>query len=640
MRTHIVHRRLAQAAVVAASAALLAACGQSPPTSAPTPGGTEPQGDTIAFTAGVALISDGTRTVRVGDQKVAFPTAVTDAVFSLDGSRLAFIDGDGNVATARPDGKSLKVLTTKAAGVVRSRPTWMGRDIVFAERSGSGPTVMKTVNSMVAGATGEREVGLGLQSSTGDPSGLTTQQASIVGVGDEAQIAFQRSGPKGAEVWIVDLNQRFTMPSKLAAGSEPALSPDAARVAFVDPTGQIEVIDRRIGNGKAVQVSFGATSPTHLTWTADGRIAYSTPTGVESIAATVAAGATSNPAVIVSSAPGTATFLPTARDRVGRITGTDPVEVAIAASRAAWPDYGTVELPRQGIVGPDMVVLTGTASLSIVLAGSQVINEGPVLFTTGSTLDSRTAAELKRVLGPADTSRPVTILGGPDVVPVQVEAAVRAMGYRTVRTAGADPIAMAVAAAGNPQYHRDFFLVDAADTAAYLAVVGDARFYGAAVLLTNGSTMPDAVKTYLAGVNASSATVYPVDQAAQAALATSWPGKPVLKVIPPTGDESVALLQLNQSAGGMVVVDRSNLADVMTAIGLAQRSGAVLLAIDPNAGPGDAVKAWLDGASASIDQTFIVDSQGVIGADLERTLSGLAAGPLGAATVTNPKAIA
>ena len=72
--------------------------------------------------AGLALISDGTAVVRVGDQKVTFPTTVTDAVFSADGSRIAFVNGDGNIATARPDGKGMKVLTAKAAGVVPVPP--------------------------------------------------------------------------------------------------------------------------------------------------------------------------------------------------------------------------------------------------------------------------------------------------------------------------------------------------------------------------------------------------------------------------------------------------------------------------------------------------------------------------------------
>jgi hypothetical protein len=90
----------------------------------------------------------------------------------------------------------------------------------------------------------------------------------------------------------------------------------------------------------------------------------------------------------------------------------------------------------------------------------------------------------------------------------------------------------------------------------------------------------------------------------------------------------------------VVVVDKSNVTDILAAIGLARTYGAPLVAIDPAAGLADAVKAWLDGSSAAIDKAYIVDSKGVFGGDLERALSGLVAGPLGATTVTNPKAAA
>ena len=108
-----------------------------------------------------------------------------------------------------------------------------------------------------------------------------------------------------------------------------------------------------------------------------------------------------------------------------------------------------------------------------------------------------------------------------------------------------------------------------------------------------------------------------------------------------SGNPTGALLgRYSASASAVVVVDRSNLTDILTAIGLARSFGAPVVAIDPKAGLDDAVKAWLDDSSAAVDRAFIVDSKGVFGADLEHTLSGLVAGPLGATTVTNPKAAA
>jgi hypothetical protein len=648
MRTHIVRRRLAHGAVVATSAALLAACGQHPGTTSNTGNGSI--GAAPGYKVGLALISDGTTVVRVGDQKVTFPTTVTDAVFSADGSRIAFVNGDGNIATARPDGKGVKVLTAKAAGVVRSRPTWMGTSVVFTERTGNAAAQLRSVSSNGAGSLynqpGEQDAWMGESSYNGaSDHQLGANASAIPSPGPGKEVAFQKAVSNGAEVWVSDLNQRTPYQSKLADGSEPALSSDGKRVAFVDPGGQVKVVDAVTQKATPVQVTFGATSPTHLTWTPDGRIAYSTPTGVESVAATVAAGATSNPPTVVSSTPGVATFLPTPRDTVTRIAGSDPVEVAVAASQAVWPTRDVYPQGQGGGFGAYAVLLTGTTNLPTMLAGAQMVDSGPLLVTSGSTLDSRTAAEIKRVLGrvpPGGNGPTVTIVGGTDVVPAQAEAAIRAMGYETERTTAPDPVSMAATVNGRPDLAEAVFLVDAADTTMYLSAISDLGLSsGQSVLLTNGSTMPDKVKTFLNGIDAKRVPVYALDAPAQAALSSSWSGKPALKVTTLSGNPTGALLgRYSATASAVVVVDRSNLADILTAIGLARSFGAPVVAVDPKAGLDDAVKAWLDDSSAAVDHAFIVDSKGVFGADLERTLSGLTAGPLGATTVTNPKAAA
>jgi len=339
------------------------------------------------------------------------------------------------------------------------------------------------------------------------------------------------------------------------------------------------------------------------------------------------------------------TFLPAPRDKVTRIAGTSPIEVAVAASQAVWPTRGVFPQGQGGGFGAYSVLLTGTTNLPTVMAGAQMVDAGPLLLTTGSTLDTRTAAEMKRVLGsvPAGGSAPtVTIVGGTDLVSTQAEAAVKAMGYLTERTTAPDPIAMAATVSGRPDLAEAVFLVDAADTPTYLSAISDLGFASQqTVLLTNGSTMPDKVKTFLNGIDASRVKVYPLDAAAQAAVASSWSGKPALKVTTLTGNVTAALLgRFSATAAGVVVVDKSNLTDILTGIGLARAYGAPVLAVDPAAGLDDTVKAWLDASSAAVDKAFIVDSKGVFGADLERTLSGLVAGPLGATTVTNPKTTA
>ncbi|HMC72653.1 MAG TPA: hypothetical protein VKJ07_26095, partial [Mycobacteriales bacterium] len=74
------------------------------------------------YTASVPTISDGTDKVVIGGVTVTFPSTVTDAAWSPDGTRLAYVDGDGNVATARSEGSGALVLTQAKPGVKRAQP--------------------------------------------------------------------------------------------------------------------------------------------------------------------------------------------------------------------------------------------------------------------------------------------------------------------------------------------------------------------------------------------------------------------------------------------------------------------------------------------------------------------------------------
>ena len=143
MRAIVVRQRLVRtAAAAAASVALLAACGAKVDAGRAS---ADPSGSTAAttYTAGMIAVSNGSDTVDFGGRKVKFPTTVTDAAWSPDGSRLAFIDHDGNIATAHPDGTSIVVLTKKADGVVRSRPAWSGASVLYTEKVGAkAPTTM------------------------------------------------------------------------------------------------------------------------------------------------------------------------------------------------------------------------------------------------------------------------------------------------------------------------------------------------------------------------------------------------------------------------------------------------------------------------------------------------------------------
>jgi len=645
MRALVVRQRLSRSAVLVASVALLAACGAKHNTG---PGGSDALGDTAGLTAGSLLLSNGTSTVVVGGRAFTFPTTVTDAAFSPDGSRIAFVNADGNIATARVDGSGMRVLTKPAAGTVRSRPTWAGSQVVFAEKSGSKPSTLRAVYANGADAVarhGEVDAELGVRAD--DDSDDFTSGSVPTGMmqGDPqsvTELAFQRQGAHGGEVWLSDINQRQPHQSKVVDGTEPALSPDGRRVAYVDTKGQIEIADAFDRAVKPLPVTFGVAAPTHLVWTPDGaRITFATATDVESVTVAVAAGTTSNPTKQESATVGVPAYLPPARDQISRITGADPIETSIAASQVRWPTIPKAYESEGFQVQARAVLLAGTANLPAMLAGAQMVDDGPLLFTSGATLNAHTAAEIKRVLGQVEDPQgfvpTVTILGGTDVVPTQAENAIKAMGYHVDRVAGKDAYAMAVTAAGKPADADPVLVVDAADVASYASAISDLGAYShQTVLVTNGSTMPDGAKTFLNGLK-KTAKVYGLGAGAQAALASSWSGKPAVTIAPIAG--TAALLGAYAGpARALVIVDSSSTTDVIAAIGLARGYWAPVLALDTKAGLDDGIKAWLDGSSGTIDNVMIVDSKGAVSADFEHSVAALLGGPLGAASNTNPKA--
>ncbi|HEY0869613.1 MAG TPA: cell wall-binding repeat-containing protein [Acidothermaceae bacterium] len=188
---------------------------------------------------------------------------------------------------------------------------------------------------------------------------------------------------------------------------------------------------------------------------------------------------------------------------VDRIAGSDRFATAVAASVSTFPATASASavVLASGDSYPDALVgVTLTASL-----------DAPLLLTSGATLPSATKNEIVRVLPAGGT---VYLLGGTASVPNSIAAQLATMGYHTTRYAGADRFgtALAVAAAlGNPS---TVMLVDGSTFADALAAGPAAAHVHAAVLLTNGSSLPAADAAYLA---AHHGTVYGIGTAGHTA---------------------------------------------------------------------------------------------------------------------------
>lgn len=631
MRSSITRARVARSAILTASLALVAACG------AKTPGAVaeQPQESAAAtaYRQNSLLVSDGTAQVTVDGTAVTFPTAVTDASWSPDGSRVAFVDGDGNISTAHPDGTGLVTLTKAAVGLRRSGPVWtsQGATISFTERTSAGASKVSTVFADGYGRLGTAWVaGLYDEPSAGDRSAVS---ASPVLTGP-ADVAYQQGAGADAEVWIIDTNQRDPQPSRLAAGSAPAVSPDGTKVAYVGRNGQVSVVAAR-DRAKPVQVTFGAAKPASLAWSADGRsVAYRTAAGVESVAADIGAGTTKNPATRLSDIAGVPGFLGGPTDRVVRIRGADAVGTAVAASQARWATQPKEFMPCECPQWAFGAVLVAADDPEAAVEAALRAGRQPLLFTGGATLDKRTEAELARLFGKVRGSYGPTIqLVG--VVPAAVEKRLKELRYEVERVTG-DRYELAAKSAGS--YAERVVLVSTADTATLAAATSTQKSFG--VLLTDGAELPAATAAYLRRLRPET-EVFTLGADAGKALA-DWSDRPAsLKATAVAGadDTATALLTvqlLSLRVQGLVVVDRTAAQDVLAAATLANGDRPLLL-VEPSGELRADVRDWIDRSTAGLADVWIVDTAGSVSGPTAQGLGDAISGPLGFTTVENWK---
>lgn len=195
----------------------------------------------------------------------------------------------------------------------------------------------------------------------------------------------------------------------------------------------------------------------------------------------------------------------TQANQVSRVAGTNRVDTAVKASQALFataPTGGSGSLAGVNSSGQPYaggVVLASSLNYPDALVGVPLAAalKGPLLLTSGTSLESEVSTEIDRVLGGGSSGGVVDVLGGTAVISDTVVGQLTSEGYTVHRYAGSDRYGTSTAVAGaldDPSVVLEATGTDFADAASAGAA---AAHEGGAVLLTNGSTQSSEVQQYL-----------------------------------------------------------------------------------------------------------------------------------------------
>jgi uncharacterized repeat protein (TIGR01451 family) len=168
-----------------------------------------------------------------------------------------------------------------------------------------------------------------------------------------------------------------------------------------------------------------------------------------------------------------------------RVFGVDRIQTAIAASRSTYDD---------GEAGA--VVLARADQFPDALAGAPhaVRLQAPLLLTPSGALHPDVETEIRRVLPDGGT---VHLLGGRAALADAVEQRVRALGYQTVRFAGANRFETATLIAGATANPGAVFVATGLQFPDALTAGAAAASVNGVIVLTAGDALPAVTAAYL-----------------------------------------------------------------------------------------------------------------------------------------------
>ncbi|MFE9207396.1 cell wall-binding repeat-containing protein [Micromonospora sp. NPDC007230] len=586
--------------------------------------------------ASLKFINDSTRTTLV-NPLAAENEKMRDASWSPDGSRAVYVDQDNGLSSMRWNGAAggvYYVVVPPEVGVQRSSPSYrgVGSSVVWAEKPQGGKWSVQIASSTCCFGGGPISPVDGnhyLNPDSGPGFKVVFQRQADNGAGQPtgtpAVVLYDYSQAGGERVTVIDDN-----------GSNPALSPKGDKVAFVRG-GQIIVSD--LTGENEVTVTSNAATHDNPVWSPDGtKIAFSQGTGI-AVAPANGSGAASP--TVVSTAAGVPAYQPRNKDRSVRLSGQSRFTTAAAVSQSHWKTASNAADPREQA---GSVVLSRSDTFADALSGSALAaaKRGPLLLTPPTSLEASAQAELQRVLPAGGT---VYLLGSPGAISTDVENKVKALGFKTIRLAGADRFGTSVEIAKAINPNPDLVLLATGmnypDALAAGAAAGSYNYPGsgtsAVVLLTNEAKMPASTKSFLDTLPADSREIFGIGRFAYQAAAAYDPN--AWDVWGENRYET-ALYTAYVFFGGsshVGLATGTNWPDALSGgalMGLV--NGPLMLTPGTNSSLGLEAQWLLDELSGSAKTALIFGSSAVV-SNAQQTQAGTwIGGPLGSTTVSNP----